>query len=631
VFNPTTVAQLIADINTANTNADPDTINLAGLTFVFTAVDNTTNGDNALPTILADGGNALTINGGGATLQRSSAGGTPLFRLLQVNGGTLNLDGVTVQNGNSGSFRGGGVRVQSGVLNLTNSTLTGNTSGAINEGGGLDVETGGIANLTGSLVSGNTGYRGAGIASYGTLTIAGGSVTGNTASGSGGGVGVFNGSATITSATIAGNTASLAGDFAGGGGVFSVSGSTLTLTGRTVSGNTAGSNAAGSTGFGGGLDIRGAATLLNCTISGNTVNGPAGQFGGGGIGISTVSAVQITNCTITDNHDLSGQGGGGLHSYTGSTNVTLRNTIIAGNTTTSGGGQVDLLGIVLAASVNNLIGNGTGGSLVNNVNGNQVGSAGTPLVPGLGALANNGGPTLTHALVPGSLAIDRGSNGAVTGVLTDQRGTGFNRISGGAGLGVVDIGAFEAQAVVFTSANNATFTVGTNGTFLVTTTSATPVAFTLAGGLPAGVTFVDNGNGTATFSGIPAAGSSGAFALQITANNGTTATQVFTLTVQGVAQPATKVKILYPKTFVKLANGFLQGTFTVTNRTSKAIPGPITLAFANLPPGVTVKSQTFVAKLGPLQAARITVVFENPNNAYLGDLQFKFPATVLAG
>ena len=62
------------------------------------------------------------------------------------------------------------------------------------------------------------------------------------------------------------------------------------------------------------------------------------------------------------------------------------------------------------------------------------------------------------------------------------------------------------QAPAITSANSATFTVGTAGTFSVTTTGHPTAAITESGALPTGVTFTDNGNGTATLAGTPAAG-----------------------------------------------------------------------------------------------------------------------------
>jgi hypothetical protein len=88
-------------------------------------------------------------------------------------------------------------------------------------------------------------------------------------------------------------------------------------------------------------------------------------------------------------------------------------------------------------------------------------------------------------------------------------------------------------APAITSANNTTFMVGTAGSFTITTTGAPTPSLTETGALPSGVTFKDNGNGTAMLGGTPASGSGGTYSLTITASNGvgTPANQTFTLTV----------------------------------------------------------------------------------------------------
>ena len=89
------------------------------------------------------------------------------------------------------------------------------------------------------------------------------------------------------------------------------------------------------------------------------------------------------------------------------------------------------------------------------------------------------------------------------------------------------------QPPAITSAGAATFTVGTLGSFSVTTTGSPTAAITESGTLPSGVALKDNGDGTATLAGTPAAGSSGNYPITITAANGvgSNATQSFTLTV----------------------------------------------------------------------------------------------------
>ena len=97
------------------------------------------------------------------------------------------------------------------------------------------------------------------------------------------------------------------------------------------------------------------------------------------------------------------------------------------------------------------------------------------------------------------------------------------------------------QAPAITSANNTTFTVGAVSTFSVTTTGVPAPSITETGSLPSGITFTNNGNGTATLGGTPASGTNGTYSLTITATNGvgSPATQSFTLTIQLDTQPPT--------------------------------------------------------------------------------------------
>jgi hypothetical protein len=120
----------------------------------------------------------------------------------------------------------------------------------------------------------------------------------------------------------------------------------------------------------------------------------------------------------------------------------LHNTLIAGNFNgATGTTRDDVYGNLDPSGDYNLIGDSTGMTgLSNGVNGNQVGSASAPIDPMLGLLQDNGGPTLTRALLPGSPAIDAGNNAYATD--WDQRGAPFRRIVNG----TIDIGAFEVQA-----------------------------------------------------------------------------------------------------------------------------------------------------------------------------------------
>ena len=150
------VSGLIAAINTANGDGVPDTIELAtNGTYELTAVDNNTNGPNGLPSIISD----LTINANGSTISRSSASGTPVFRILHVSvAGNLTLNLATISSGH-GSIVAGGI-YNFGLINITESSISNNV------GTGIYNESSGSANIIGSLISGNVdgdGVAGGGI------------------------------------------------------------------------------------------------------------------------------------------------------------------------------------------------------------------------------------------------------------------------------------------------------------------------------------------------------------------------------------------------------------------------------------------------------------------------------------
>src|SRR6266478_4558035 len=171
IFHPNDVASLITAINTSNTNMEDDTIELAtNSTYTLTVINNDTNG---LPVIGSDGGHKLVIHGNGATLQRSTAGGTPAFRIFQIGtGADVTIDRLTIMNGNQKltGGEGGGIDNFHATLTITNSTLSGNSA---TTGGGIL----------------NSGFDGdATLSIGGTVLNAGGS-----------GANIFNNSGTVTS------------------------------------------------------------------------------------------------------------------------------------------------------------------------------------------------------------------------------------------------------------------------------------------------------------------------------------------------------------------------------------------------------------------------------------------------
>ncbi|HEX9669118.1 MAG TPA: CSLREA domain-containing protein, partial [Thermoanaerobaculia bacterium] len=170
-------------------------------------------------------------------------------------------------------------------------------------------------------------------------------------------------------------------------------------------------------GFGGGgiLTLGEEVLLNNSTISGNRAPGssPAGSFGGFGGGLFAASRdVIVSNTTITGNVAVLGGGycvfeedgpSGGFPTLP--PGIGLRNSILAGNTAAAG---PDCSGSYTSDGYN-LIGNSSGCHLNVVSTGNLVGTPQQPIDPRLGPLADNGGPTPTHALLPGSPALDAGS------------------------------------------------------------------------------------------------------------------------------------------------------------------------------------------------------------------------------
>jgi hypothetical protein len=386
--------------------------------------------------------------------------------------------------------QGGGIR-NTADLTITNSVIANNIlNGDLCRGGGVWSQRN--LTMTNVVVDNNqindTNTAGNSSAGAGiwfqsgivpdTATLTNVTVTRNTMTAAdnndGGGIHHNSGTMTLINSSIGGlpGQGNTAGDR--GGGIFSTG--ILIMIGCTVADNTAGPQADAE---GGGVWSNNNLTMSNCTVSGNRLTG-SGDSDGSGVHIEGGPAV-LTNVTITQNVGSTVVGstsGGGLARDGGT--VTLRNTIVAGNIATTSANP-DLDGTFDAAnSFNNFIGNGTGGNLTNGVNGNQVGTAAAPLNPLLGPLQNNGGPTLTHALLAGSPCINTGNNNSSPGA-TDQRG--FNRIVNF----IIDIGAYEFQPPIVNITLTSDRNPSTFGqTVCFTAVLSTPVP---GGNTPTGVVF----------------------------------------------------------------------------------------------------------------------------------------------
>jgi hypothetical protein len=341
--------------------------------------------------------------------------------ILSVNGaavpvGTETIDGAGVVHV-SGNHQGRVFAVDPGVQAVLTGLTIQDGSMPFAVGGGI-VNTGTLT-VSNSTVSGNSAKFAGGIFNGGTLTVNNATLDGNSAELFGGGIvnsatGLIANTVTliVSNTTLSGNSAGYAG-----GGIFnksdaSTADATLTLTNSTLDGNSAvGADVDGIhlDGAGGGIANQGGtATVSNSTLSGNYADGAvfgAGIFNG-------------APATATDPNSL----------------LTLVSTIVAANN------GVDVYqASVDGGSTDNLIGDGTSSGLTDGVNGNQVGGAASPINPHLAPLANNGGPTQTMALLPGSPALGRGAAAGPGVPTTDQRG--LPRPA----AGPVDVGAFQSQ------------------------------------------------------------------------------------------------------------------------------------------------------------------------------------------
>ena len=297
--------------------------------------------------------------------------------------------------------------------------------------------------------------EGGGILNHGTLDLTDCRLSGNTSPVDPGG-GISNdGTAIVTDSTISNNNS---GD--GGGGIANGTHGTLTVTNSTLAANH------GVTG-GGAIENAGNAFVTNSTLTGNQ----ATSYVAAGA-INNTGTLTLTNSTVADNSAPAGEGGA-IQSF-GTT--TVANSIVADN---SGGNCTQT---ITDAGYN--LENGTSCNFSNDA---------VDAEPGLGSLADNGGPTETMAVTAASPAYqhanptvcDAPEPGGAGGV--DQRGV--SRVNESPRDTGCDIGAFEtgslAPSVSGIDPNNGTFLGGTEVIISGTNLSATPVTVDFGTGQPA--------------------------------------------------------------------------------------------------------------------------------------------------
>lgn len=399
------------------------------------------------------------------------AGELPLINNdLTIHGPGANL--MTVRRNTGGDYRIFTINLNR-VVTINGLTITKGRvlPNGFTGGGGLLVNSGATLNLSDSVVTDNEGYSfGGGILSFGALNI---------------------------------NHCTISFNKAGNGGGFYILFTTATINNSTINNNT--------TDFQAGVGIQDATVAMtNCTITNNSAT-----TGGGGVvsrATTTSAAATLTNCTVANN---SGPGAAlWVIKFAGAAgaSLTAKNTLAASNSPVNfinGGGTLTL-------QSHNLDTDGSSGA-VNGVNGNIVGSAGSPIDAKLGPLANNGGATQTRALLCGSPAADAGDNNGAPA--TDQRGVARPY------KGIVDIGAYEANMLCLGALPNGK--VGVPYNEFISVNGPAPYVFSLVqGSLPTGLVL---NSATGQISGVVTVVGTYNFTIQVTDAQGLTGTQNYSL------------------------------------------------------------------------------------------------------
>jgi hypothetical protein len=396
---PGSLRQALADAN------DGDTIN-----FAVTGTIGLTSGELLVTkniTISGPSAENLAVNGNAKST---------VFHVAP--GETVTISGLTIINGYTTGF-GGGIHNDHASLTLNNCTVTAN-NGSGSQGGGIynDAENSGSASLeiSNSSVTNNSGggiYNDALGGGVATLNITDSSLNNNYSGGailSRGWLCTFCGHGTatvqITNSSITGN-----GSTPYGGAIYTDTGgpccpTTVSIANSTISGN------AGEAVH---ISIEAGIAVSNSTISGNSAGGIYTDLG------APTAASSVVNSTMSDNHVEIWYGG-----------AYIKNTIFK---VSPGGHSIVSDGFSTIMSQGYNVSSDDGAGYLNGP-GDQINTD-----PQLGPLQDNGGPTFTHALLPGSPAINAGDPNFVGPPDYDQRGPGYDREKNGR----LDVGSFEVQ------------------------------------------------------------------------------------------------------------------------------------------------------------------------------------------
>jgi hypothetical protein len=433
--------------------------------------------------------------GAGAGLENVETGSASFSFFVANHSGRGGDGGVQSGVGTSGGIGGDGAGINNvGVFTVDNATFSGNSTGSGGQG----------ASGHGG-VNGGRGGNGGGGANDGSFTVLSCIFDGNfTGNGGGGGGAPFSGgqggtggssgglqnegSMSVTASTLSHNFTGVGGDGAGnggpggnggGGGAIQNHGTAFVMActlndnkaAKGGTGNPSSGGRGGNGGNGGGVDNGGTITVTSSTVSGNAAGDGGDVFGsfdaagfggdGGGICNNGVSVAVVASTIVGNSSGDIGAGftsgpsaygsGGGIANLSDPSTFNLLNTLLSSNSVPAAATGPDASGGFSSLGHNFV--SITDGSSGFTESGDQTGTATTPLNPRLGPLQDNGGPTFTCLLLPGSSAIDAGDDDILAApydIFTDQRGQ--PRKSGTH----VDIGAVEVPMpdVITESATN---------------------------------------------------------------------------------------------------------------------------------------------------------------------------------
>lgn len=475
-------------------------------------------------------GGVDNVMGGGALIGGSGSAAT--LDSLTIRNSTFSGNKANAATGQSTANPGGAIQFIGGALTVVDSTFTGNDAG--------------------SSAGGAIAYQAQGTASGEKLSITGSRFTGNTTTatspvGNGGGALAISDVAGSTPMSITGSTfANNAGVSSGGpstGSAVWLNGGSLSITGSTFTGNTG-------TGGSAVAVTAGSLTAHFNRITGNTA--PALAVAGG----SALATQNWWGCST-------GPGGSGCDTVSG----------------TTAAAYTPYLRLTATANPSPIVRPATTSTFTASL---LLDSAGAAVAPS-SLTAFDGLPVAWSNALPAGSSIGASSTIAA-GVASSTFTAGA---TGGVGSATaqLDGGTVSAPVSVYTLASftsPSTFgaVVGTPASFTVVATGYPAPALTFTGTLPPGLTATINGNGTATISGIPAAGSAGDYPVTVTARNAASPSSV-AQTVTIVVQQAAAFTSAGASTFAAGSSG----SFTVT-ASGRPTPTPITVT-GTLPSGVT--------------------------------------------